>query len=518
MLSWLKSSPVTDHPMADPKGARAVLQDLPMHSPSQALETLSDHLEGLRDAIGLKATRVLEIVELIDQTAKPLQRKLSQDYFLAANRSAAQEARMAHVAGTFWLRLADAYRMLIEMHETGDPSAQAIRGQLPTLAARAIRAANLHLKWRLFRYNPVMPDFWAGVGRVFQVAEARGFSAGRVTVYPGVWGESTVQREFLKPLMLAVSSTDSLSPVQVEIVERICAQFSEFFVMQKQPSTGCHFWLDITLDKAPARVAERIALSPNLRFFGPANAAYELEKLGAAIKASGAVPSTVNLGGDYPPELVTEVLRHLQRYWAPQPPARQASRRRSEERIEVVHGLGDVLTAVAGDPLDLDFDDRRLETWTVADESAGGFGAIAPAARNDWLAIGTLLGIKYEDGAAWGVGIVRRMHHDARSRRHVGIEMFARGVTAVKLLPVLPDGRVHPDDELGEDALLLPSAADNSLGKMEVTLVMKLGTFSPQKSYGMRMYSIDYLLVPKRLIEAGQDFDIADYRVLQRSE
>jgi hypothetical protein len=518
MLSWLKSSPVTDHPMADPKAARAAIQELPAQNPWRALEVLSDHLEGLREAIGLKAPRVLEIVELIDQTAKPLQRRLSQEYLASPNRSAAQETRIAHVVGTFWLRLADAYRMLIEMHETGDPSAQQIRGQLATVAARSIRAANLCLKWRLFRYSPVPPDFWAGLGRVYQVAETRGFAAGSVTVYPGVWGESAIQREMLKPLMLSVSSTDSLSPVQVEIVERICAQFSEFFVMQKQPSTGCHFWVDLTADKAPARVAERVALSPSLRFFGPANAAYELEKLGAAIKTSGAIPSTVNLGGDYSPEVVIEALKHLQRYWAPQPPARKQSRRRSAERIEVVHGLTDVLTAVAGDPLDLDFDDQRLETWTVADESAGGFGAIAPVTRHDWLAIGALLGVKYEEGASWGVGIVRRMHHDGQSRRHVGIEMFARGVTSVRLLPLLPDGRVYPDDDLGEDALLLPSAADNSLGKLEVTLVMRLGTFSPQKSYGMRMYSIDYLLVPKRLIEAGQDFDIADYRILQRSD
>ncbi len=516
MLGWLKNnSSQSDHPMADAKGAKAILETLPTANPSAALEQLSDHLETLRESTGIRPSRILEIIDQVDSAAKPFQRKLSQD-FVAATGGKAMETRIVHVVGMFWLRLASAYRMLVEMHESADATGTTIRPQLGTVCARSLRAAGLHLKWRLFRYSPVESRFWGDVGRVYQVAEARGFAAGKVTVYPGVWGESTVQRELLKVLMLSVSSTDSLPAMQVEIVERIVAQFSEHFVLQKQAATGCHFWFDIGESRPPARLADRIALGPTLRFFGPGNAANELEKLAAVVKANGAVPSAVNLGGDYPPEAVVEVIRHLARYWAPTPPARKEARSASQQRIDVVHGLDDVLAAVQGDALDLDFDDRRIDRWAVANESTGGFGAMAPAARTDWLQIGTLLGTRYEDGASWGVGIVRRINLDGQSNRYVGIEMFARGVTTVRLLPLLPDGRIHPDYELGEDALLLPSAADNSLGKMEVTLVMRLGNFSPQKSHGMRMYEIDYLLVPKRLLEAGQDFDLAEYRVLQR--
>lgn len=184
--------------------------------------------------------------------------------------------------------------------------------------------------------------------------------------------------------------------------------------------------------------------------------------------------------------------------------------------IDVVHGFDDVMALVRRDADDLDFDERRMDRWMVADESAGGFGAVAPAARTDWLQIGTLLGTRYQDGAAWGVGIVRRINLDGSGNRCVGIEMFAKGVTTVRLLPLLPDGRIHPDDELGEQALLLPSAADNSVGRLEVTLVMRLGAFSPHKSHGMRMHQVGYLLVPARLLEAGQDFDLAEYRIMHR--
>ncbi|MCU0870253.1 MAG: hypothetical protein MUF30_11785 [Burkholderiales bacterium] len=517
MLGWLKKEPEADHALADPKAARALLAALPAQNPSVALETLSTHLDSLREATGLKAQRQFEIVDEIDAAAKPFQRKLTQDYLHFAGLSPAQETRISHVVTTFWLRLATAYRLLLELHEAGDPSATAIRAQLGPIAARAIRAFNLHLKWRLYRYATAEPRQWQDLGRIYAIAEARAVT-GKCVVYPGTWGESTVERELLKVLMLSISSTDSLARAQVEIVERVCAQFSEFFVIRRQPATGCHFFFDLDGEQAPARLADRVALEPPLRFFGPGQAAARIEQLAAEIRAAGAVPSTVNLGGDYPPSDVLAALAHLSRYWAPQPPARKEARKASEERIEVVHGLPDVVAAVSGVLSELDFDDLRAETWGVQNESAGGFGAIVPPGGGDWLSIGELLGVKYADGAAWGVGIARRLSEGPRGTRYVGIEMFTRGVSRVRLLPLLADGTPHPDPEAGDDALLLPSDVENSLGRMEVRLVLRLGTFSPQKSLGMQMFSTDYLLVPLKMLEAGTDFDIASYRVLQRSD
>ena len=517
MLGWLKPAATADHPLADARAAKIIVDNLAAQNASQALESLSDQLEGLRDAVGLKAQRGFEIIDLVDSAAKPFQRKLSQEFVGTPSPGKAQETRIAHVMAGFWRRLSDAYRLLLEMHEAGDPSAVALRPNLGTIAARSLRAANLHLKWRLFRYSLVSPEFWMNAGRVYSIAERHGVAAGKTMVYPGTWGESSVERELLKLLALSVSSTDSLPPIQVEIAERVCAQFSEFFTLQKQASTGCHFWFDLSAAKAPARLADRIALSHTMRFFGPAGAAFEVEKLGAAIRENGVVPSTVNLGADYPVDLVLQTLRHLARYWAPQPPARKEARAASDGRIDVVHGLADVLVAVEGEVDELEDFDRRMQTWPIANESAGGFGAVAPPARTDWVEIGTLLGVKYEDGAAWGVGLVRRISLDPHGNRYVGIEMFARGVMTVRLMPLLADGSAHPDDELGTDALLLPSAVDHSLGRFEVNLVLKPGLFAPRRSYGMRMYGCRYLLVPRRLIEAGQDFDIAEFRVLQRS-
>jgi hypothetical protein len=46
---------------------------------------------------------------------------------------------------------------------------------------------------------------------------------------------------------------------------------------------------------------------------------------------------------------------------------------------------------------------------------------------------------------------------------------------------------------------------------------MRMGTFSQRQNFKMRAYERDYLLVPKQLVEGGQDFDMAKFRVMQRT-
>jgi hypothetical protein len=65
--------------------------------------------------------------------------------------------------------------------------------------------------------------------------------------------------------------------------------------------------------------------------------------------------------------------------------------------------------------------------------------------------------------------------------------------------------------------VLLPSSAADSSGTGELSLLMRVGTFSPRQSLQMRAYERDYLLVPKLLIEGGQDFDMARFRVMARA-
>ena len=511
MLKWIKGAK-SEHPFADDKAARQFIAELPPLDPYKSLEELCYWLDTLSSAEDLKLPRVLEIIDLIDQAGKGHQSKLSQDYLSGSARlQKVQEIRIWNAVFAFWKQLADSYRLCLTRFQAGAGGWSGMKAQMPMVVARALRALTLQLKWQLLRYGPIDQRVWEQMGRLYAYAEERGFATTPVVVYPGKFGQSTVEREFLKGVMLNISSTDSLLPAKLEIAERVVAQFSESFVMNRQPGRGCHYYFDLNESKLPARVMSRLQMTPGLRFFGPGTAAPELEKLIAAVQADGVVPSHVNLGGSFDPEVVLEALRHLARYWAPNPPARSEERRNSVSRMTVVHDFDEIVSTVSGETQGLSFD-STVEIWTVENESGGGYGALMPQATSDWLRVGTLLGVKLDDGASWGVGIVRRLSAYDHKQRYVGIQVLTKGATVVKLAAVSAIG----SPEL-ESALLLPSNANDTNGASEMNLLLRPGAFSLQKSMEMRAYGRTYLLVPRKLLEGGHDFDMARFRVMQRA-
>ena len=512
MLGWMNRNR-SDYPLADEKSTKEFLAELPAQDPYKALEELAFWLDATRTAEDLKPLRVFEIVDTLDNAGKLHQRKLSQEYVSAGVRlQKFQETRIWSTVVEFWRQLGAAYEFCLAQTMPGVSGAGALKPHMPTIAARASRALALELKWALMRYGPVDPTLWGRLGALYSQAEERGYALNPVDVYPGPHGDSTVQREYLKALMLSMSATDSLLPRLLEVAERLVAHFSDRFVMQRQPGKGCQGMVDLLSAKPPVRLVAQVTPTPSLRYFGPGTAGAVVDEIVDKIAQSGAIPSTINLGGNYEPALVIAVLRHLALQWSAEPPSRQQARRRSVARIHVVHDFDDVVSIIAGESKDLDFQ-QNMETWMVENESEGGYGALIPDSVTDWLRVGTLLGIKLADGNAWGVGIVRRLANGRNNQRYVGIQTLAKGGARVKLFGSGPKAGA----ELGEDAVLLPSSSADSMGSGELSLLMRLGTFSPKQSLQMRAYEREYLLVPKQLVEGGQDFDMAKFRVLSRA-
>src|SRR5689334_11216700 len=114
MLGWMKGAQ-SDHPLADDKAARQLLAELPANDSIKMLEELAYWLDSLKTADDLKAGRLLEIIDLIDSTAKSHQRKLSQDYLTGRDRlQKFQENRIWTTVFKFWKQLALAYEHCIK--------------------------------------------------------------------------------------------------------------------------------------------------------------------------------------------------------------------------------------------------------------------------------------------------------------------------------------------------------------------------------------------------------------------
>jgi len=516
MLSFLRGEKI-DHPMADGKRAREIIAELPA-DPLKALTEITNWLETLRDTKAFRVEKLFENIDLLDSAAKNHQRKLAQDYFGTARQQKFQEHRLWSGSYAFWKALSEAYLECVARFESGQ-TGTSIRKSLPVIVARTLRTLTLQLKWILVRYGPVDPRVWADLGRLYQVAEATGFADLTVQIYPGSHGGGSVRQEMLKALVLGVSSTDGLSPMRQELAERAVAHFSGGFRIARQPGPGCGYCFDIAGGKPPFRVVGDRALPATVRFFGAGDALAELQKVEAAIRETGAIPSGVHLGGSYDKAAVLPVLRHLASYWSDDAPARNAERRQTATRMTVLHGMPEILRVLDPDSSDdLDFStpaaaESTAESWIVENVSEGGYGAIIPAAKSDWVRVGALVGVKTEVAKHWGVGIIRRVTRDEHQQRRVGVQVLSKIAIPVRIGK--SGGAFSPAPAETTDSALLLSTTPDSRG--EVGLVLRESSYNARDSLDMVVNNKPYLLMPSRLAEGGEDFDWAMFKVMARS-
>ncbi|HUO44390.1 MAG TPA: hypothetical protein VMT94_05690 [Burkholderiales bacterium] len=498
-----------DHPMADIRQAKTYIAELPADA-YKAIEEITYWLDSVTRE-EFKADHRLALIDLLDQAAKNHQRKLSQDYVATERKQKFLETRLWKAVFEFWKALGDAYLRCIEQYQAG---AGAIKKDLPVIVARALRALTLQLKWELLRYGPIEDRIWADIGRLYQFADTRYFTTDQIAIYPGAHGASSVQTEFLKAVMLGVSSTDGLVPLRQEIAERVVAHFGGLFTLQPQPGEGCNYFLDLAMREPPARVRKGVTAGPTTRFFGAGRALPALYKLMQDIKQKDGVPSDVYLGGNFETALVLAVLQHLAMYWSDHAPARDSERRKIATRLTVVHGYPEIVAALGAhaDAVSLVFDEPDGESWIVENVSDGGYGAIIPQVRGDWICVGAVVGVKTETAKAWGAGVIRRLTRDKFEQRCVGIQLLSKSATAVRLAPAGNVSSLNATRE-GDQAILLSVAPDKN---GEIELLLRVGSFTTGQSLDMSVGGKSYLLMPSKLIEGGDDFDWARFRLMER--
>jgi hypothetical protein len=303
MLRWIRGT-ASDHPLEDKEDARQLLSELAEKGPFRALEELAGHLDAVKTSENLKPIRAFEIVELLDRSARPYQRKLNLEYITSATRlTKFQQHRIAHTNYAFQTQLAEGYRFCLAKYEVGAVGAAALKPSLPKIAGRALRACGAQLKWSLLRYGPVDRQIWENLARLYTAAEALGFGPWLLNLYRSEKRETTAEREFLRPLMLAVSSPDGLLPIQIELADRVIAHCSDAYAISSDPGRELHYVSDLAAAFPPGRISPRITVTPQTRFFGPAEAAKRIARYIAEIECTGTVPNELNLGLEVRPEV-----------------------------------------------------------------------------------------------------------------------------------------------------------------------------------------------------------------------
>ena len=155
------------------------------------------------------------------------------------------------------------------------------------------------------------------------------------------------------------------------------------------------------------------------------------------------------------------------------------------------------------------FDPEKIESWIVENVSAGGFGALVPQLRGDWLKIGRLLGLQPEGGSNWIIGVVRRFQRDASQQGAVGIQTLGR--TAHPARVRLVSGQIGPSPDT-ETAILL-SPIDSAA---ETQILLRSDVLLPGQNLQLEQEQKTYLLLPTGGMERGDDYDLVRCRAMIR--
>jgi hypothetical protein len=508
MMNWNKSRR-SDHPMVDGQHAMEFLNRLPQDDPFRLLEEITFWLKALREAYGMVPRRALEVVDLFDVTAYPHRSKLVEYFIALGGRYQNYQAQRAwNTSSQFAHELGAAYRFLIEQYRKRVTGFEQLKPMLPMIAGRATRALETELKWNMFRRGQLDQTLWTAAGEIYAYAEDSGFVTQSVTLYAGEQTDSNVRREYLRALMLSISSADSLPPEKVQLAESFIRHYTDFFALERLPRRGCHYCVDLRAARGPTRPVGRIAPNPTVRYFGPDRAIETVDSMIERVRVRDAPPVELELGGRFDAQTVRDVLEHLGRYWSLTPPTRACERKPVLMRIDVVHDFGTIMSMVSGDSQDLDFS-SAMETWSVENESERGFGAVVTEGTSDWLEIGSLLGIRLEEGASWGVGVVRRLSCPPNGRMLVGIQTLSKGAVRVDVSAT--------SDDVPNDALLLLSDSEDSAQTPELALMLPTGTFDAEKTFVVHTFGRAYPVMPEQVFEKGAGYECARFR-LQETE
>ncbi len=491
-----------EHPLATQAGVRDVIAGIPADDSVRAAQNAVQWLESLNGVVYFPIAHRYEVIDRIDLALRPHGESLLEQYLTLKPQAKFQEGLLWRAAMGYWKALGDAYLECVTQVMVDKGAGESFREKFPQLVARAMRAQVLQIKWILMRYGYVSDIYWATVAKLYGYAEAAAFLDDAIEIYPAAQGRSSVRQEFLRTMMLGVSSTGGLSPVKQNIAERAIAHFSKSYVSATQATPGCNFFFDLHGGMSPARVLADAPRGARLFYFGAGQALDAAQSAVDAVNETGKLPADVPLDTGENVDHVADTLLHLAFNWEKELPARDSVRRKVATTLQIVQGFEGVL--VQGNK-------TIQETWVVENASREGYGIIVPARRGEWLQVGVLIGIRPEDAnAKWGAGVVRRVETDQRGQRRVGVQVLSRAV-----VPGTMCVRHASGDRGAPHNVVFLGAEPSRSGYLQALLRPESFTLRDALEATRLSDGRSFEVMPSGLVESGPDFDRVRFKVEQ---
>jgi hypothetical protein len=507
LISWFgRNKP--ERVVADNARIQALIANLPADDSADALQGITKQLEEMHRLSELKLEQRFRNLDVLDGASRTHEHALLLEYLATPRHKKSHEQKLWSSAYNFWRELGEEYqRCFREADKTG-----AAKATLPIFVGRALRALRQQLRWALLRYESCEPRVWTEMARLYQYAEEKAFTVEPVAVYPGSSGSGTAKHEFLKALMLAASSTDSLQPVAQDLATRLVAHFAGMFVITDKPDDSHTHWIDLAAPKTPVRLVRQPPASATVRYIGAGSGLHELEQLRAHIAYTRSLPEGLDLNGNFGDETVLALLKHLEQDWAGKTQSRRFERRKAAGRVTVVPGLKEIIESLEfayNDSLDFTHQ-QAAESWIVEDMSEGGYGAVIPSVAGDWVEVGSLIGVEGETFRDWRVGVIRRVTRTEEQQQRVGVQLLTQSSTLVGLRR--PLAATTGKAPAPRPAVLISPKPD---GQKDIDIAVAREVFDSNENLEMLIGDEIYLLRPKETIERGPHYEVIRFAILR---
>lgn len=521
-----------DHPMFDLKQAEKMLADLPQDDAYQALDEITAWLVSVKETRGFRPEVRAEIIILLDETGLQFYDELLQLYIGKPHLQSFKGKQLWQGIHDFKKQVSDAYAVCIEEYQLTKKKSQGFKQAIPIICVRLMRTLAERMQLSMMRYIEPEQHVWEHLCNYYTFAADNQMSDMVVNAYPKQAAQTTSHQEFLRTLMLYISSPSTLSPDQITACYHITGLLAGSFDFKAMPDAGCTHAIDLTKPAPPKRLNNRTQATPSTRFFGATKAVAKVDGI-LELQMQAIAHKEQRGKNEFTPSGKLTLLKHLQLYWGKKQPGRNQDRQDTISTLEVIHGMQAISERVTridqGNLVNLPTDGKNTakaspaiklssgeivaapEIWIVFNVSENGVGGIIPKAAGAWVKIGDLCAVKLEDSQLWWVGMVRRLKTSKDGDTQVGIEILAKKPLAVWLrIPNRNAGKgfeweagLETSVRKSKPAILLPDA-NNSYAN--ATMLMESGSYAANQEYELEMGKKNSVKL-NSLLEEGSDYE-----------
>lgn len=401
----------------------------------------------------------LEVLMALDEYARPLQATLCERYLRTIRMSTAMEAKLWQAIYAFYTEISLAYYSYITVN-IADPTQGKLAPYLPQIALRVLFDIGNIFKWRFFHYDSPDEKLWRMLHKLFRIAETKAFVSKAIPLYGN--DQSSCVNQYVRALLLTQIHPSALEAKQIEMADTWLLQWVQLVHLEKFPKAGHHhFYVDLDIPAGASAVTDRPYPESCLCW----DASTLLGQLRRTQEKLQLPHKSVKSGLDARLPEYRKMLDYVELQWDPNNlgKLRKSPRIATRKVLNVVHGFNAICSVVKDSEKDTEqvigYDDHiryaemvdiqlygfvteitrarqkkassgftstevSCESWGAEDESAEGYCAHIPPAKNDWLRLSRLVGVKVENEQHWKIAVVRRLIHSPGSGTHVGMEIL----------------------------------------------------------------------------------------------